>query len=63
MRKDIGQYFIERYDELGNKEDTIKGDSVIDCLKKSDEYCKKEGHSTVTFRIIDNSKQRVYKYT
>lgn len=64
MRKEPGTYFIELYDELGHKVDTVNGISLTDSQKIADNWeSQKDGYSAVAHRIVYNTKMKLAKYT
>lgn len=64
MRKEPGAYFIELYDELGHKVDTVNGISLTDSQKIADNWeSQKDGYSAVASRVVYNTKMKLAKYT
>ena len=59
MRKEPGVYFVEFYDELGHKFNTVLAKNFGDSVKIADGWeAKKEGNSAVASRILYNTKMK-----
>ena len=59
MRKEPGVYFVELYDELSHKFNTVTAKNFGDSQRIADDWeARKDGYSAVASRIVYNTKMK-----